>query len=142
MPPMTCRISSSCSASVSARPALPAYVRTLAYMVISSVRLRPRGPHLPIVGGRSDAPGRYGDSTHFGRHRDAHSAHRAQVPEVRPERRAQRALRDVADAVLLRVALHDLGDMGVVRVRDPWEQVVLDLVVEAPDHPAENRIAG
>ncbi len=59
------------------------------------------------------------------RDRDAHAAHRAQVPEVRPERRAERVLCDVADAVLLRVALHDLGDMGVVRVRDPWEQVVL-----------------
>src|SRR6185312_8669390 len=99
-------------------------------MVISSVRPRPRALHLPTAEGRSHAAGRYGWSAHFERDRDAHAAHRAQVPEVRPERRAQRALRDVADAMQLRVALHDRGDTGVVRMRDPWEQVVLDLVVE------------
>ena len=47
----------------------------------------------------------------------------------------------VADPVLLGVALDDLGDVRVVSVRHPREQVVLDLVVEAADNPAENPVA-
>lgn len=50
--------------------------------------------------------------------------------------------RDIPDAVALGVALDDLGDVWVVRVRHPRKQVVLDLVVEAPDDPTENRVAG
>src|SRR6266576_1717321 len=39
MPPMSCRISSSCSASVSARSELPVYARMTAYMGAASFRL-------------------------------------------------------------------------------------------------------
>src|SRR5436190_20624139 len=39
MPPMSCRISSSCSASVSARSELPVYARMTAYMGSASFRL-------------------------------------------------------------------------------------------------------
>ena len=37
-------------------------------------------------------------------------------------------MRGVADAVLGCVALHDLRDLWVVGVRDPREEVVLDVV--------------
>ena len=39
------------------------------------------------------------------------------------------------------VAPHDLGDLRVVRVRHPREQVVLDLEVEAAEHPGQHRVA-
>src|SRR5215218_4971585 len=38
MPPISCRMSSSCSASLSARPELPVYARMTAYMVVTSSR--------------------------------------------------------------------------------------------------------
>src|SRR5688572_31616473 len=80
-------------------------------------------------------------SAHVERDRDTVSPHRAKVPVVRPERRAQRILGDVADTVTLGVALDDLGDLRVVSVRYPREQVMLDLVVEASHHPAEDGVA-
>src|SRR5215213_9170578 len=38
MPPISCRMSSSCSASLSARSELPVYARMTAYMVVTSSR--------------------------------------------------------------------------------------------------------
>ena len=56
--------------------------------------------------------------------------------------RPQRWLGRVADAVLGAVAPHDLGDLRVVRVRHVREQVVLDLEVEAAEHPGQHGLRG
>ena len=48
---------------------------------------------------------------------------------------------DVGDAALLAEGAHDRRDLGVVAVADAREQVVLDLVVQASVHEAEDAAA-
>ena len=73
--------------------------------------------------------------------RNAEPAHRAEMEEVRAQCRAERGLRRVADAVLRAVPPHDPCDLRVVRMRHPREQVMLDLEVEAAEHPGQHRVA-
>src|SRR3954468_23933276 len=61
---------------------------------------------------------------------------------VRAQGGEERRLREVADAVLRRIAADDLGDLRIVRMRDAREEVMLDLVVEPAERPRENGVAG
>src|SRR5260370_3411914 len=61
---------------------------------------------------------------------------------MRAKCNAQRRLRRVANAVFRRIALDDLGDLRIVRVRHTREEMMLDLVVEPAEHPGEELVAG
>ena len=86
----------------------------------------------------------------FGRNRSAHLefdrqallSHGAQVPSVGGDGGAERRLNRVAHAVLVGRPADDARDLGVVRVRDAWEEVMLDLEVESTEEPRQDGVAG
>ena len=59
---------------------------------------------------------------------------------MRMHGREKGLVRTVRHAMLLRDLLHDFGDVGVVLVRNVWEKVVLDLVIEAADEPRKEAV--
>src|SRR6266536_4987123 len=63
------------------------------------------------------------------------------MTDMRAERKSKRRLDRIAHAVAQAVALDDRRDRGIEGVRKPWEEVVLDLVVEAAQHPREELVA-
>ena len=61
----------------------------------------------------------------------------SQQPIVRAERVAERLVHAIRHAALRADAPHDRRDARIVRVREPREEMVLDLEVQATDRPAE-----
>src|SRR5205814_7683669 len=64
-----------------------------------------------------------------------------QRPEMRPDRREQRGLVVVREAVLLGDFAHDRRQRRIVHAADLGEQMVLDLMVQPTHVPRDQRVA-
>src|SRR5579863_2871132 len=68
---------------------------------------------------------------------------RPELPQgavVRRDRRTERGIRVVRQAVLHGDLFHDAADRRVVDAADPGEEMMLDLKVESPDVPRQEAI--